>query len=564
MPVTLTPEQLAQAVKNSAALNLSNRNVRIIQYITKAPVTGVFDAASAQALSNFIIANEPTATKLISDLQTSGKIDKSKMDADWANLITSLERLVSLNNLANALATKLAELTPANVFTVAKHLSRMGGHTLGLLLCAEINKVPLENAVTFCYDDSLTDLYASRIAFTDMIVTPAMDSKRDRDGKLAIASAPYKEVAVRIGKPAFEHSDKMQQALKFAFGLDVRSLSALRPAGVIMGSQKDKAKAANITRYASKRFLMMLQGAVGAPKSGKWDDDTVNQIASFQKSAGLTADGIMSLDTLGKLVPKVAKEMNLPEVAAFLVAGFYNMREDHLTALAYNPAGQTAVGGSGAIPGTYFVEIGPAAFSMPILELAKALAKHLSALVVYKGTAFTGQHSATLDCAFLPLIQKVNDYANKFGVKIMISGPNASSFRFEGIVVAGAVVKPAARSNHKIGHAIDFNLVADRHYNSAALHPRQESNWGEGVRNFINAIRKDGILRWGGDFATTDPIHIDDGLNTRNTLEYDQRLLATQSAYQLVISQTGTRSLGGASDATPDEEHSCGDNDHDD
>jgi len=549
MDLTLAPEQLAAASKFNHSLGLSQRAARILQYVIQTPINGTLDDGTAQALVKWIVAKNPLVPKLYEAI-VAGNAKSAVLPAEWKNVMASLSQLVSTQLLAKAFVGKLGEVSEANVFSIVKYLADNGLHTLAMILAADYYKLPAEEAVAFSYDAALTDTYHTSIAFTDMHITPARDRDRTRDGRLAIAAAPYKELAVRIGKSAFESAEKFKQTLIFAFGIDVRALTPIRPAGALMATERQKALVSNQVRYASKRTMRILQGALGAPKSGKMDDDTINQIAHFQKRQGLPPNGILNDPTLAKLVGMTVTEYKLPEAAAYLVAGFFNMREDHVTALAYNPAPSApAAAGTSAIQGLYFIEVGQAAFASTVIDFARALAKQMCALVNYKGPAFTGQHSGTFDSAFLPSIQLVNDLAAKNKVQIMISGPNASTFRPEGIVVVGAVVKPAARSNHKIGHAIDFNLIAEgKQYNSGLLNPSNRANWGAPIRNFINDVKAAG-LRWGGDFSPTDPIHIDDGQNGR-PLEYDQRLLATQSAYNLVIApgKVATRGLDNLAD----------------
>ena len=49
------------------------------------------------------------------------------------------------------------------------------------------------------------------------------------------------------------------------------------------------------------------------------------------------------------------------------------------------------------------------------------------------------------------------------------------------------------------------------------------------VRNFSNNIRNDPGLRWGGDFGTSDPVHIGDALNSDDA-EWQERYNATQAS----------------------------------
>ncbi len=81
------------------------------------------------------------------------------------------------------------------------------------------------------------------------------------------------------------------------------------------------------------------------------------------------------------------------------------------------------------------------------------------------------------------------------------------------------------------GHAIDMNLVYPGGWaNSSYLRKSNEANWHPAVKGFIDAVREDAVLRWGGDFRAEDPVHIDDGLNISNPTEWEARYKATQAA----------------------------------
>ena len=95
-----------------------------------------------------------------------------------------------------------------------------------------------------------------------------------------------------------------------------------------------------------------------------------------------------------------------------------------------------------------------------------------------------------------------------------------SSFRKKDVPLSGAVVRPASRSNHFVGHAIDMNLIDGKWCNSGCL--QDEHSWTSGVSCFIGKIRGDHSLRWGGDFWAKDPVHIDDGFNRGDRDTYDK------------------------------------------
>ena len=83
-------------------------------------------------------------------------------------------------------------------------------------------------------------------------------------------------------------------------------------------------------------------------------------------------------------------------------------------------------------------------------------------------------------------------------------------------------MKPAKRSNHFVGHAIDMNVVDKngKWCNSQCL--RYSLNQHPDVQCFIDKIRRDRDLRWGGDFSKPDVVHIDDSINWLKPSVYDQ------------------------------------------
>lgn len=150
-----------------------------------------------------------------------------------------------------------------------------------------------------------------------------------------------------------------------------------------------------------------------------------------------------------------------------------------------------------------------------------------SPLVLFEASRFMGQ-PCRADVQFVPMLQKINALAEQAGVFIHVT----SSFRTSSNV-GGAIVKPATRSNHMAGHAIDMNVLYDNKRKAAnSVELAKYPNVAEPVRLFIKSIKDDPILRWGGDFNDKDPVHIDDGLN-QDMAKWDKRYQAMQKAVQL-------------------------------
>jgi hypothetical protein len=139
---------------------------------------------------------------------------------------------------------------------------------------------------------------------------------------------------------------------------------------------------------------------------------------------------------------------------------------------------------------------------------------------IYRNTRFIGTELRA-DADFFPFLDRLNDFATDCDLEIFVT----SSTREPGRKVNGAIVKPASRSNHLVGHAIDMNLKSGgRLFNSQALKRSNLPNLPGAIRDFIQRVRTDGTLRWGGDFTAEDPVHIDDNLNGRESAIWDLKL----------------------------------------
>ena len=141
---------------------------------------------------------------------------------------------------------------------------------------------------------------------------------------------------------------------------------------------------------------------------------------------------------------------------------------------------------------------------------------------IFSGSEFIGER-ASVDTDFVPELNRINVYAKQCDVKIWVT----SSTRNINQQVLGAIVPPATKSCHFVGHAIDMNVMhAGKLYNSKLLKKANIGQLPNAVSTFIRCIQDDPVLRWGGDFSTEDPVHIDDNFYFRNQLMYKAKLLS--------------------------------------
>ncbi|XP_076811398.1 uncharacterized protein LOC143458016 isoform X1 [Clavelina lepadiformis] len=144
-------------------------------------------------------------------------------------------------------------------------------------------------------------------------------------------------------------------------------------------------------------------------------------------------------------------------------------------------------------------------------------------LVVYPQTShirgYNGQ-AIRVHPDFVGSMNKIKSAAVWCDVKVWVT----HSFRKQGQPLSGAIVIPASRSNHLVGHAIDMNVQSAHGWcNSKCLQAKSD----KGAECFINRIIADG-LRWGGNFNRKDPVHIDDYYN-RYIGQYDSVFQSVQN-----------------------------------
>ena len=128
-------------------------------------------------------------------------------------------------------------------------------------------------------------------------------------------------------------------------------------------------------------------------------------------------------------------------------------------------------------------------------------------MINFKASNFKGD--CFIDEDFKPYLDKMNTVLINHNMVCIVT----SSFRKD-TNVKGAIVKPAAMSNHLVGHGIDFNLLkkdTNEYFNSTKL--------GDGHGDdeiCLRDILKVSNLTWGQTFNHPDSVHLADQLNINN------------------------------------------------
>ncbi len=179
-----------------------------------------------------------------------------------------------------------------------------------------------------------------------------------------------------------------------------------------------------------------------------------------------------------------------------------------------------AAGRIGYVHGAYVEKMPAAEMLDRAVAVGNAIPTETFKLVTFINECFVGE-VVRVDRDFVPALERVAHYARDNALKVWTT----SSVRSINNQVRGAIVPPASRSCHHIGHAIDMNLLHDgKLYNSKKLRRGNLNRLPQAIRHFIDAIRADEGLRWGGDFHVEDPVHIDDDFFRKQEVLYMAKL----------------------------------------
>jgi D-alanyl-D-alanine carboxypeptidase-like protein len=129
---------------------------------------------------------------------------------------------------------------------------------------------------------------------------------------------------------------------------------------------------------------------------------------------------------------------------------------------------------------------------------------------------------------FYDIVNKINQYAVNNNLHLLIT----QSYRPPNKKIYNAIVTPAVKSNHLAGHAVDFNIIYGNHvFESDEMFNDQFYKLPDAVKHFISDIQADPGIRWGGDFESQDPVHLDDAININDIKKWEQHYVQCFSDY---------------------------------
>jgi len=138
-----------------------------------------------------------------------------------------------------------------------------------------------------------------------------------------------------------------------------------------------------------------------------------------------------------------------------------------------------------------------------------------------------------VSCELLEHLVQADEKAKELSLMLNLN----QAMRISGVKVTGAVVKPASKSQHLIGHAIDCNIIDGNNWNRTKDFKNNKQT--KNAKVFIKAMKANG-MRWGGNFSKKyDPPHFDKNLNAMSKdFEYkyffNQRIITEKHVIPLI------------------------------
>lgn len=181
---------------------------------------------------------------------------------------------------------------------------------------------------------------------------------------------------IRVGPPAFASAAALQAAIQAQLAAPAPAPAAVGPRPAhLTNAQESAAIQFNRRRFNDHRSVLAIQGLVGTGLDGIIGRDTVERIAEFQNTNGLTVDGeIGDIETLPAMVTQLiaAGQQN---AAIRMIVDFYNMRDDgNLLDVRFDPAVAANASTDFRVNEPVRVLVGPSGLAQPFAGIVHTIA----------------------------------------------------------------------------------------------------------------------------------------------------------------------------------------------
>jgi peptidoglycan hydrolase-like protein with peptidoglycan-binding domain len=360
---------LQRAAGNSAVRSLVEE--RTAAGLSLAPLRAAANSAATQAL---LVARAPAGPLVVQ--RAPGPLTPAQQTAAVA-FNRSHYDVNSVRVIQVVVATTVdGKFGPISAQAVATFQTAQGIPATG-----EVDQRTLDAVVARCVATGKHDFGIYAVA--NFFAIPQLDTLSIRFlSTLATASAstiePGRLRVVQLGPTAMAGSVKIRDSINVELA---KPNPAVVPAALatdlLKPAQEKAAIAFNRQKFRDSRSIQAIQGAVGGSPDGLLTGDTVERIAAFQQSKGLTADGKVGRLTHAQLVT----EMNTKGAqngAIRTILDFYRLDQNGLVMIAFDTTDpNNATTTDHAIPGNSIITISPNAFAQGYAGLVHTVAHEM-------------------------------------------------------------------------------------------------------------------------------------------------------------------------------------------
>jgi len=180
---------------------------------------------------------------------------------------------------------------------------------------------------------------------------------------------------IRLGPLAFLSAGILQTVINTQLAVPAPALPPLTPRPVLLNAvQEVNAIRFNATKFTDSRSIRIIQGFVLANPDGVWGRDTVQRVAEFQQTNGLTVDGKVGELTLSQMSAALIAAGN-QNSSIRLITDFFNFRDNgNLLDIFFDPAETANASTDFRVNEPVRIRVGPNGINQPFEGLVHTIA----------------------------------------------------------------------------------------------------------------------------------------------------------------------------------------------
>jgi peptidoglycan hydrolase-like protein with peptidoglycan-binding domain len=180
---------------------------------------------------------------------------------------------------------------------------------------------------------------------------------------------------IRLGPLAFLSAGILQTVINTQLAVPAPAIPPLTPRPALLNAvQEVNAIRFNANKFTDNRSIRIIQGFVLANPDGIWGRDTVQRVAEFQQTNGLTVDGKAGEQTLSQLSAALIAAGN-QNSSLRLIIDFFNFRDNaNLLDIFFDPATTANASTDFRVNEPVRILVGPSGINQPFAGLVHTIA----------------------------------------------------------------------------------------------------------------------------------------------------------------------------------------------